>query len=131
MLDRHDTRTAAFKALFALASNPEADRQAVYEEALPKNVEAPAYLTTLVDGVLANQDALDAAITGKLKAGWTLQRLSKPNLILLRLGLYEIQFVPEVPDKVAVNEALELAKTYGSDADAKFINGILGHFVQA
>ncbi|MFD1393619.1 transcription antitermination factor NusB [Lacticaseibacillus jixianensis] len=131
MLDRHDTRAAAFKALFALASNPDADRADVYEEALPKGEEAPVYLTTLVDGVLANQGALDAQITEKLKKGWTLQRLSKPDLILLRLGLFEIQHVADVPDKVAVNEALELAKTYSSDADAKFINGILGHFVQA
>lgn len=57
--------------------------------------------------------------------------MSKTDLILLRLGLFELQFVPDVPDKVAVNEALELAKTYGDDADAKFINGILGHFVKA
>ncbi|KRN24789.1 hypothetical protein FC75_GL001161 [Lacticaseibacillus camelliae DSM 22697 = JCM 13995] len=103
----------------------------MYEEALPAHEEAPAYLTTLVDGVLAHQDELDAQISAKLKKGWTLQRLSKTDLILLRLGLFELQFVPDVPDKVAVNEALELAKTYGDDADAKFINGILGHFVKA
>ncbi|MFD1440012.1 transcription antitermination factor NusB [Lacticaseibacillus hegangensis] len=131
MLDRHDTRAAAFKALFAIASNADADRSAVYEEALPKDEEAPAYLTTLVDGVLAHQDELDAQINAKLKKGWTLQRLSKTDLILLRLGLFEIQQVPDVPDKVAVNEALELAKTYSDESDAKFINGILGHFVQA
>lgn len=67
MLDRHDTRAAAFKALFALVSNPEANRSDVYEEALPAHEEAPAYLTTLVDGVLAHQDELDAQISAKLK----------------------------------------------------------------
>ena len=131
MLDRHETREAAFKVLFALATNPDADRETVYQEVLPEGAATPDYLVTLVDGVLAKQPELDEQIQGKLKAGWTLARLSKTDLILLRLGSYEITAVADVPNRVAVNEAIELAKTYSDDQAAKFINGILGHFVEA
>ncbi|MCI1985621.1 MAG: transcription antitermination factor NusB [Lactobacillus sp.] len=130
MLGRHEIREAAFKALFALNANPEADRDAVYADALPADMVTPTYMVELVDGVLANQAALDAAIASKLKAGWRLERLTKPDLIMLRLGLYEIQY-EALPDKVAINEAIELAKKYSDDQAAKFINGILAHFVKA
>ncbi|MFD1484340.1 transcription antitermination factor NusB [Lacticaseibacillus baoqingensis] len=129
MLGRHEIREAAFKALFALNANPEADREAVYADALPQDIETPAYMIELVDGVLAHQAELDAAISGKLKAGWRLERLTKPDLIMLRLGLYEIQY-EALPDKVAINEAIELAKKYSDEQAAKFINGILAHFVK-
>ncbi|WP_225047538.1 transcription antitermination factor NusB [Lacticaseibacillus kribbianus] len=131
MLGRHESREAAFKALFALAGNPDADRQAVYADVVPEDETASAYMITLIDGVLAHTAELDAAIEGKLKKGWSLSRLTKPDLIVLRLGLYELQFEPDLPAKVAVNEAIELAKTYSDDQAARFVNGILGHFVSA
>ncbi|MFD1432032.1 transcription antitermination factor NusB [Lacticaseibacillus yichunensis] len=128
-MSRHEMREAAFQVLFAGAGTTETDRALVYQEVLPEDVQPPVYLTGLVDGVLANQDALDTAITSKLKAGWQLSRLAKADLIALRLGLYEIQFEPDLPDKVAVNEAIELTKRYSDEQAAKFVNGILGHFV--
>ena len=76
MESRHAIREAAFRALFALATNPEADKNAVSAEVLPKDTEVPSYLTALVEGVLANQAALDAALTPQLKKGWTLSRLT-------------------------------------------------------
>lgn len=129
MLNRHEIREAAFQTLFALDGNPDATREAVYADVLGEEAVAPQYLDQLVSGVLDHQSELDAAITGKLKKGWRLERLTKPDLIVLRLGLYEIQYETDLPNKVAVNEALELAKTFSDDAAAKFINGILGHFV--
>lgn len=129
MLSRHAIREAAFKALFALAINPDAARADVYAAVLPEGTAAPAFLAELVDGTLAQQEALDALIQAKLKKGWTLKRLTKPDLIVLRLGLYEMRFT-EVDDKVAVNEAIELAKTYSDEQAAKFVNGILAQYVQ-
>lgn len=128
MLGRHESREAAFKALFALNANPEAEREAVYADVLPEGEAVPAYMVELVDGVLAHQEALDTTIAGKLKTGWRIERLTKTDLILLRLGLYELQY-EEIADKVAIDEAIELAKKYNDDASAKFINGILAHFV--
>lgn len=129
MLGRHEAREAAFKALFALNANPDADRDTVYADALPEGEATPSYMKTLVNGVLAHQSDLDATITTRLKAGWRIDRLTKPDLITLRLGLYEIQY-EALPDKVAIDEAIELAKKYSDDKAAKFVNGILAHFVK-
>ncbi|WP_179395603.1 transcription antitermination factor NusB [Lacticaseibacillus absianus] len=131
MIGRHESREAAFKALFALDGNPEADREQVYQDVLGDDQVASDYMVALIDGVLAHEAELDAAITGKLKAGWRLDRLTRPDLVVLRLGLYEVQYEPDLPDKVAVNEAIELAKKYSDDQAAKFVNGILGQYVKA
>ena len=88
----------------------------------------PAYLQTLVEGVSEHQEKLDEQITQLLASGWEINRLAQTDLVILRLALYEIQFVDEVPTVVAINEALELAKTYSNDKSRKFINGALGKF---
>lgn len=129
MLGRHESREAAFKALFALNANPDADLDAVFQDVLGEDQEPTAYMKLLVAGVREHQAELDQTITSKLKAGWRIERLTKPDLILLRLGLFEIQF-EDLDDKIAVDEVLQLAKKYNDDASAKFINGILGHFVK-
>lgn len=129
MLGRHESREAAFQALFALNANPDADHDAVFADVLPEGQAAPAYMVALVDGVLAHTAELDATIASKLRAGWRIERLTKPDLIVLRLGLYELQF-EDIADKIAIDEAIELAKKYSDDAAAKFINGILAHFVK-
>ena len=61
-----------------------------------------------------------------LKTGWTIERVSKVDLALLKLAIYEMKYADSVPDNVAINEAVELAKKYSSKDDASFINGILG-----
>ncbi|WP_155286708.1 transcription antitermination factor NusB [Lacticaseibacillus zhaodongensis] len=131
MLKRHEIREAAFKVLFALDTSPDADRDMAYAAALPENEAVPAYMLKLIDGVTANQDALDAQLSTHLKKGWTLKRLSKTDLIILRLGLFEITDEDDLPAKAAINEAVELAKTYADEQSAKFINGVLAHFVDA
>ncbi|BAN74660.1 MULTISPECIES: transcription antitermination factor NusB [Lacticaseibacillus] len=131
MESRHAIREAAFRALFALATNPEADKSAVYAEVLPKDTEVPPYLSELVEGVLTHQEALDAALTPQLKKGWTLSRLPKPDLMILRLGLYEIRYEEAMPEAAAINEAINLAKRYSDDQSAKFVNGILANFIEA
>lgn len=127
---RHQIREAAFQALFALNGNPDADHATVYADVWGDE-PVPPYLVELVDGVLAHQESLDEAIKTHLKPGWQLSRLTKPDLITLRLGLYELQYEPTLPNKVAVNEAINIAKKYSDEQAAKFVNGILGHFVTA
>lgn len=147
MLDRHQTRKLAFQALFMLASNPDLsipralqivltiqenhqdDDQTTVE--LDKSDPNQVYLETLVTEVATKQAELDQALTPKLKKGWTLARLSRTDLILLRIGLDEIQNQPTIPNAVAINEAIQLAKEF-SDANAeKFINGVLASFLPA
>ena len=93
-ISRHAIRECAFQTLFALASDPEIDREAIYAErlGLKPDEEVPAYLPELVNGVLAHQDELDAQIESKLAPGWTLSRLARPDLVILRLALYELEY---------------------------------------
>ncbi len=75
-------------------------------------------------GVLEHKDELDTTIKRFLK-GWKLNRLASVDRNILRLGLYELLKCPDIPAKVAINEAVELAKKFGSDESSSFINGVL------
>ncbi|BAP85553.1 alkaline shock protein [Paucilactobacillus hokkaidonensis JCM 18461] len=130
-LNRHRIRESAFQILFALESNPSGDINAVYEEVLTgstDNNEIPVYLKLLVDGVVEHQEQLDQQITGLLAAKWRLSRLAKTDLVILRIALFELQYVDDVPAAVVINEALELTKTFSDEASRRFVNGILGNF---
>lgn len=129
-LTRHKIREVAFQTLFALASEPDADRMTIYRSLikLRDDEQAPEYLNSLVSGVVDHQDELDEQISAHLAKGWTLQRLAKPDLIILRLALYELQYEDNMPKAVAINEALQLAKSFSDDRSRKFINGVLSNF---
>lgn len=128
-LTRHAIREEAFQVLFALQNNSDADLETVYQS-IPHHDEKqiPAYVKQVVTGVSDHQAELDKQISSLLASGWTINRLAKADLIILRLALYEIQYVDEVPTAVAINEALELTKTFSNDKSRKFINGALGKF---
>lgn len=83
------------------------------------------YIVTIVKGVAEHLEALDEQIATNAK-GWSLSRLSRITTAILRVALYEMQNVDDVPVGVAINEAVELAKIYDSEETAAFINGILG-----
>lgn len=131
-LTRHKIREVAFQTLFALASEPDADRQPIYRSLikLDDDEQVPAYLDFLVSGVVDHQDELDQEISEHLAAGWTLQRLAKADLIILRLALFELQHENDLPQAVAIDEALQLAKTFSDDRSRKFINGVLSNFAK-
>lgn len=85
------------------------------------------YQLLVLETFILNRESIDATIGETLKE-WTIDRVSKVDLALIRLALTEIKFVPDVPYKVAVNEVIEIAKIYGDDEAPKFINGFLKHF---
>lgn len=132
-LTRHKIREIAFQTLFALNSNIDADpievEKQVLSESNPKE-DVPEYLTTLVKGVLDNQSEIDGIISSYLKKGWSLPRLNKTDLLILRVAVYEIKYVDDVPSKVALNEALQLAKEFSDEKSKRFINGILANLVE-
>ncbi|XZO08341.1 transcription antitermination factor NusB [Weissella paramesenteroides] len=129
-LNRHQIRQAAFQSLFGLALNPTADVDTTITQVLVGDPEIawedeiPADLTSVVLGVVAKRDELDLMITDHLSSDWTLDRLNTTDLVLMRLALYEAKFT-DVPAKIAVNEALQLAHDFTDDKSRKFINGIL------
>jgi transcription antitermination protein NusB len=92
--------------------------------------QTPAYLMKLVEGVAAHQEELDALIR-QYSEHWRLERMAAVDRNLLRLSLYELLHEPEVPAKVVINEAVELAKRFGSEESGSFINGILDRVRQS
>lgn len=86
------------------------------------------YILSKTGGVMDHLEEIDCTI-GDYARGWTVERMSKVDKAILRLAVYEIKFSPDVPDGVAINEAVELAKVYSSDEAPAFINGILGKVV--
>lgn len=88
------------------------------------------YIDDIIYGVDKNIDQIDEYIKKHVK-GWRFDRISKVDLAILRLAVYELIWVEEIPYKVSINEAVELAKTYGSETSSSFINGILGSFVRS
>lgn len=128
MPNRHEIREEAFQILFAKQSNPDATLAGIYESLPKHSKEIPPYLQTLVNGVDEHQAELDSQISQLLASGWEIDRLAQTDLVILRLALYEIQYVDEVPTVVAINEALELTKTFSNDKSRKFVNGALGKF---
>lgn len=91
---------------------------------LKDNQETRAFAERLVAGVREHQNELDALI-GKYATNWKVSRMQIVDRNILRLGAYELLWLDEVPAKVTVNEAIELAKDFGDDEAAKFVNGIL------
>ncbi|NMA03023.1 MAG: transcription antitermination factor NusB [Clostridia bacterium] len=87
----------------------------------PNNIN---FIETLVQGTLKNIEEIDQVIEQYLME-WSLDRVSSIDRNILRLGVFEILFKEDTPDKVAVNEAIELAKVFSTDQSAKFINGVL------
>ncbi|MCL6614375.1 MAG: transcription antitermination factor NusB [Firmicutes bacterium] len=83
----------------------------------------------LVFGVLERRQAIDRVIAG-LSKDWNIRRMAGVDRNIMRMALYEIFYCPDVPGSVAVNEAVELAKIYGSDDSKRFINGILGRVLE-
>ena len=91
--------------------------------------QATQYLNSIFDGINAHSDEIMRLISENLKKDWTVQRISKVNLAILKIAIYEIKYM-EIPFKVAINEAVELAKKYGDEAAPLFVNGVLASIVR-
>jgi len=83
------------------------------------------YIVNKYHAIIESLDDIDRILT-RISSGWRLNRMGKMELNILRIAIYEIKYDDDIPNKVAINEAVELAKTYGGDLSSSFINGILG-----
>jgi N utilization substance protein B len=88
-------------------------------------IDDTAFVHDVVDGVLKNQDKIDAMIVPAAPE-WPVDQIAKIDKIVLRVGIYELMIKRDVPPKVAINEAVELAKAFGGENSSKFVNGVLG-----
>ncbi|OAA83310.1 transcription antitermination factor NusB [Clostridium ljungdahlii] len=102
----------------------------VYSENIDKlkNVDME-YVKRVVKGIEENKDSLDKEIEKYLR-NWTLNRLPKVDAAILRICTYEFLYEQDIPEKVSINEAIELAKKYSSEKSAPFINGVLGNMIK-
>ena len=89
-----------------------------------RDIKADEYVKRVFFGVFEKVDDIDEIISQNA-VGWSIKRITKTALAILRLAIYEIKFYDEIPVSVAINEAVELAKKYATKEDAAFINGIL------
>jgi N utilization substance protein B len=132
MANRHLSRSIVLQSLFEWDLNA-LEKKAVHEvlgrnvnEFAPNKTDLP-FMEKLLDGVMAKRPELDLIIE-KAAPEWPIDRISPVDRNILRLGLYELLFADrsEVPAKVAINEAIELAKQFGGDNSSRFVNGVLG-----
>ncbi|EAH0968521.1 transcription antitermination factor NusB [Listeria monocytogenes] len=124
-MKRREAREKALQALFQIELNEMSLDQAI------KNImedEQDDYMEKLVEGVMANKAEIDAIIEPNLD-NWRMDRLSKVDLSLLRLSVYEIKYLDDVPNRVSLNESIEIAKIYSDEKSSKFINGVLANIV--
>ena len=125
-------REYAFMLLYELEIQKKFDEENLEIFLENNNIEdnnAKKYITKIVKGIKENEPKIEETISSKLKPEWKLDRISKINIALLKLSIYEIIYT-DVPYKVAINEAIELAKTYGEENSANFINGVLANVVK-
>ena len=134
-MNRTLMRENAFRLLYSLEVqknkeiNIEEQIELYIESNNITNTEAIEYMKDAILGIEKNKVEIKAVIEENLKSNWKLERISKIDLSLLELAIYEIKY-KEVPYKVAINEAVELAKKYGEDNSKTFVNGILASIVK-
>ena len=132
MASRYDIRKLVIQTLFESDFRNQFDLENI-KSILRRNfkdelsIETPEFAETLALGVLAKKEVLDAVIR-KAAPEWPLEKIDNVDRNVLRLGLYELLFPKEsgTPEKVAINEAIEMAKSFSGETSAKFVNGVLG-----
>lgn len=133
-MNRSAIREQAFKLIYSLEIQKKENEKEQIEMYLEsnniKNGEAREYIEDAILGIKEHKEEIDSNIEKNLKSDWKMDRISKIDLAILRLAIYEIKY-KEIPYKVAINEAVELAKKYGEDSSKNFVNGILASVVNS
>ena len=130
-MTRRQIRENIFRALFRIEFHCGEDRDeqfALFHDELGEIEEKDfIYIKDKCADIFNHLEEIDAQINEK-STGWKTSRMSKADLAIIRLAVYEIKYEEEMPVKVAINEAIELAKQYGTDDSAAFVNGLLAKF---
>lgn len=131
-MNRSEIREQAFRLMYSLEIqknvNLEEQIELYLESNNIENKETIDYIKDAVFGTQKNEDEIIKDIEKNLKSDWKIERISKIDLVILKLAIYEIKY-KNLPFKVVINEAVELAKKYGEDSSKNFVNGILASIV--
>lgn len=130
MANRHLARSIAMQSLFEwdFKGNPTAILPAIVEHNLEEfgpGLEEQEFTKNLVDGVIEHLSDIDELIS-KFAPSWPIAQITLVDRNILRIGVFELKYDQNIPPKVAINEAIELAKSFGGAASGKFVNGVLG-----
>ena len=132
-MNRSAMRENAFKLVYSLEiqqeENLEEQIDLFFESNGIDDEETKKYINDAIFGIEKNNEKILKEIEQNLKEDWKLSRISKMDLSILKLAIYEIKY-KEIPYKVAINEAVELAKKYGEDKSKNFVNGVLASVVK-
>ena len=131
-MNRSEARELAFEFLYQIEIQKELNEEQIelfIENNEITDANAIEYIKDIVKGIENEKEKIEEIISNNLKADWKIERISKINLSLLKLGIYEIKY-KELPYKVVINEVVELAKKYGEESSHSFINGILASVVK-
>ena len=132
-MNRSEIREQAFKLMYSMEiqqdENLDEQVELFFESNSITDKNALKYIKDAVFGIKKNDKEILDEISKYLKSDWKIDRISKIDLTILKLAIYEIKF-KELPFKVAINEAVELAKKYGEDNSKKFVNGVLANVVK-
>ena len=131
-MNRTAIRESAFKLIYSLEiqkqDNLKEQIDLYFESENIENKDAREYIEDAVLGIEEHKEEILGLIEKNLKSDWKIDRISKIDLSILKLAIYEIQY-KDIPFKVVINEAVELAKKYGEDSSKNFVNGILASIV--
>lgn len=128
-MQRSAMRELAFKLVYEMEVQKEEEIEIFFENNEVTDEKVIEYLKDIKDGITENAEQINSLITSNLKENWSLNRISKINLSLIKLAIYEMIY-KDLPYKVAINEVVELAKKYADDSAPVFINGILASVVK-
>ena len=132
-MNRSEIREQAFKLMYSLEIQKNENLEEQVELYLESNEildqNAIEYIKDAVFGIEENKEEIIKKIEKNLKEDWKIERISKIDLVILKLAIYEIKY-KDLPYKVVINEAVELAKKYGEDNSKNFVNGILASIVK-
>lgn len=129
-MKRKQAREEAFILIFEKVFNSDSVEEILELANEVRDLEADDYIKTVFKGVYDNLEMLDETISQNA-IGWSIGRISKTALCVLRLSLFEIKFMDDIPVSVSINEAVELCKKYATQDDASFVNGILSTVAKA
>jgi N utilization substance protein B len=121
----------AVQVLYAMEAIPQSPQSAMESvlQLLPVAEKIRSFARQLVEGVEAHQEEIDRLLKN-ISENWRIERMSLTDRSILRLGIYELLYLKDIPPKVTLNEAVELGKNFGTDASGSFINGILDRIHQ-
>ncbi|MBQ8379593.1 MAG: transcription antitermination factor NusB [Clostridia bacterium] len=131
-MSRKKARDNAFKCVYELEFGRDENLEKILNNCYEENDNKPdekEYIKAVLKGVKENLEEIDGIILSKLK-NWSLDRIAKIDLAILRLAVYEIKYMEDIPEKVSANEAVELAKTYGNNDSKSFVNGVIAKVIE-